>query len=83
MVKLFLTLESTPYDIIWNAPTISCSSRFGINVDPKPYGVRENENNGLIGNDITLLYTDLTGLYPHCTSNSTAVNGGIPQVNMI
>ena len=75
-----VTLESTPYDIIWNAPTIDCKSRFGVSVDPKPYGIRENVQNGLIGNVITLLYVDNTGLYPYYTSNGTAVNGGLPQV---
>ena len=75
-----VALESRAYDIIWNAPTIDCKSRFGVNVDPKPYGIRENDQNGLIGNVITLLYVDNTGLYPYYTSNGTAVNGGLPQV---
>ena len=75
-----MTLEFRPYDIIWNAPTIDCKSRFGVNVDPTPYGIRENDQNGLIGNVITLLYVDNTGLYPYYTSNGTAVNGGLPQV---
>ena len=74
------TLEFRPYDIIWNAPTIDCKSRFGVNVDPTPYGIRENDRNGLIGNVISLLYVDNTGLYPYYTSNGTAVNGGLPQV---
>ena len=75
-----VTLEFRPYDIIWNAPTTDCKSRFGVNVDPTPFGIRENDQNGLIGNVITLLYVDNTGLYPYYTSNGTAVNGGLPQV---
>ena len=83
IVTQSVTLETTPYDITWNAPTVSCKSRFGISVDPKPYSIRENDNNGLIGKVITLLYTGETGLYPYYTPNGTVVNGGIPQVNCL
>ncbi len=67
-----------PYRIVWNAPTIDSCTRFGVNVDPQPYGILENKRSGLVGSEITLFYSP--GLFPYFDSDGRAVNGGLPQV---
>ncbi len=82
---VFSTLEDTDapraYDMMWNAPTVRCAPRHSVTVDPTPYGIRQNRNNGIIGRDITLLYIEHTGLYPYFTPHGRAVHGGLPQAS--
>ena len=73
-------LDNTkPYLVVWNAPTIESCTRFGVDVDPQPYGIIENDKNGLAGSEITLFYAP--GLFPYFDSDGTPINGGLPQVN--
>lgn len=69
--------QATKYDMIWNARSQQCRSRFGINVNVSLYGVRENSQNGWQGSVITI---SQFGLFPYILSNGTYVNGGLPQV---
>lgn len=63
---------STAFEIVWNAPSQSCSHQRGSNITIGQYGVTVNPHQAFIGSEIALLYT--IGDWPRlsATKNATA-----------
>lgn len=72
-------LSQVPFLTVWNAPTASCLTRFGVDLDLGTFSIVQNENQTFLGDNITIFYAEKLGLYPHYTSRGEAVNGGVPQ----
>ncbi|KAK5934128.1 hypothetical protein CgunFtcFv8_014548 [Champsocephalus gunnari] len=88
-VLLFLNLISLvsglqfateePFLTVWNAPTASCLSQYGIDLDLGTFSIVQNQNQTFIGGNITIFYAEKLGLYPRYNGNAEAINGGVPQ----
>ncbi|KAG5274264.1 hypothetical protein AALO_G00134170 [Alosa alosa] len=72
-------LDKLPFLTVWNAPTASCSSRYGVDLDLSVFDIVANHDQIFMGDNITIFYESHLGLYPHFTSQGEAVYGGVPQ----
>uniref|UniRef100_A0A3Q2PWB8 Hyaluronidase n=1 Tax=Fundulus heteroclitus TaxID=8078 RepID=A0A3Q2PWB8_FUNHE len=68
-----------PFLTVWNAPTESCFSRYGVDLDLGMFSIVQNQNQSFFGENVTIFYADKLGLYPRYSAQGVAVNGGIPQ----
>ncbi|XP_075967077.1 hyaluronidase-1 [Anarhichas minor] len=68
-----------PFLTVWNAPTASCLSQYGVDLDLGMFSIVQNKNQTFMGENITIFYSEKLGLYPRYTSQAVAVNGGVPQ----
>ncbi|KAM6946954.1 hyaluronidase-1 isoform 1-T2 [Lycodopsis pacificus] len=68
-----------PFLTVWNAPTASCLSQYGVDLDLGTFSIVQNKNQTFMGENITIFYSEKLGLYPSYTSQGVAVNGGVPQ----
>ncbi|XP_074527438.1 hyaluronidase-1 [Halichoeres trimaculatus] len=73
------SLPQLPFLTVWNAPTASCLSQYGVDLDLGTFSIIGNKNQTFMGDNITIFYAEKLGLYPRYTSQSEAVNGGVPQ----
>lgn len=73
------SFSQMPFLTVWNAPTASCLSQYGVDLDLGTFSIVQNQNQTFIGENITIFYSEKLGLYPHYTSQAEAVNGGVPQ----
>ncbi|XP_068170818.1 hyaluronidase-like [Antennarius striatus] len=71
--------SQVPFLTVWNAPTSRCLSQFGVDIDLSTFSIVQNQNQTFIGGNITIFYNGYLGLYPKYTSQSEAINGGVPQ----
>ncbi|XP_028302922.1 hyaluronidase-1 [Gouania willdenowi] len=74
-----LPLSQFPFLTVWNAPTASCLSRYGVDLDLGTFSIIQNQNQSLTGENITIFYSEKLGLYPMYSGRGVAVNGGVPQ----
>lgn len=74
------TVKPRTYSVYWNTPSETCSSNYGVDVDVRHFGVKENQRNGWVGDEITIFYAKDLGLYPYITPTGQPINGGIPQL---
>ncbi|XP_062852766.1 hyaluronidase-1 [Trichomycterus rosablanca] len=74
-----LSLSQLPFFTVWNAPTQSCGSLYGVDLDLSIFDIIHNQNQTFTGNNITIFYSDKLGLYPYYTKLNESVNGGVPQ----
>ncbi|XP_068450622.1 hyaluronidase-1 [Clinocottus analis] len=72
-------LSQVPFLTVWNAPTASCLSQYGVDLDLGMFSIVQNKNQTFIGENITIFYSEKLGLYPWYTSQAVAINGGVPQ----
>ncbi|XP_034548285.1 hyaluronidase-1 [Notolabrus celidotus] len=72
-------LSQMPFLTVWNAPTASCLSQYGVDLDLGTFSIVQNKNQTFMGENITIFYAEKLGLYPRYTGQSEAVNGGVPQ----
>lgn len=72
-------LPKLPFITVWNAPTASCLSQYGVDLDLGTFSIIRNKNQTFMGDNITIFYAEKLGLYPRYTSQSQAINGGVPQ----
>ncbi|XP_053171264.1 hyaluronidase-1-like [Scomber japonicus] len=68
-----------PFLTVWNAPTASCLSKYGVDLDLGTFSIVQNQNQTFMGENITIFYADKLGRYPRYSSQGVAVNGGVPQ----
>lgn len=68
-----------PFVTIWNAPTASCLTQHGVDLDLSMFSIVHNQNQSFMGEDITIFYAEKLGLYPRYSGQKVAVNGGVPQ----
>ncbi|XP_034389489.1 hyaluronidase-1 isoform X2 [Cyclopterus lumpus] len=71
--------QQVPFVTVWNAPTASCLSQYGVDLDLGTFSIAQNENQTFMGENITIFYSDKLGLYPRYTGQAVAINGGVPQ----
>lgn len=72
-------LSQLPFLTVWNAPTASCLSQYGVDLDLGTFSIVQNQNQTFMGENITIFYSEKLGLYPRYSSHGEAVNGGVPQ----
>ncbi|CAN9512003.1 unnamed protein product [Ophioblennius macclurei] len=75
----FSSFSQVPFLSVWNAPTASCLSRYDVDLDLGTFSIVHNQNQTFMGDNITIFYSSLLGLYPSYTGQGQAVNGGVPQ----
>lgn len=68
-----------PFLTVWNAPTASCLSQYGVDLDLGLFNIVQNQNQTFIGGNITIFYAEKLGLYPRYSNQEVAINGGVPQ----
>lgn len=68
-----------PFSTVWNAPTTNCLSQYGVDLDLSIFNILYNQNQTLMGENITIFYAEKLGLYPRYSGQGKAVNGGVPQ----
>uniref|UniRef100_H2UB23 Hyaluronidase n=2 Tax=Takifugu rubripes TaxID=31033 RepID=H2UB23_TAKRU len=68
-----------PFVTIWNAPTASCLTQHGVDLDLSMFSIVHNQHQSFMGEDITIFYAEKLGLYPRYSGQKVAVNGGVPQ----
>lgn len=68
-----------PFLTVWNAPTATCLSEYGVNLDLGTFSIVQNQNQTFIGENITIFYAEKLGLYPRYSNQGEAINGGVPQ----
>ncbi|XP_023143201.2 hyaluronidase-1 [Amphiprion ocellaris] len=73
------SFSQVPFLSVWNAPTASCLSQYGVNLDLGTFSIVQNQNQTFMGENITIFYAEKLGLYPRYSSQGQAVNGGVPQ----
>lgn len=71
--------SQVPFLTVWNAPTASCLSQYGVDLDLGTFSIIQNQNQTFMGENITIFYAEKLGLYPRYSSQTEAVNGGVPQ----
>ncbi|KAK3574982.1 hypothetical protein QTP86_019690 [Hemibagrus guttatus] len=74
-----MLLSEFPFFTVWNAPTEKCVSQYGVDLDLSTFDIIHNKNQSFIGSNITILYSDKLGFYPHYTDKNESVYGGVPQ----
>lgn len=73
------SFSQVPFLTVWNSPTASCLSQYGVDLDLGTFSIINNQNQSFIGGNITIFYSEKLGLYPWYTSQGEAINGGVPQ----
>ena len=73
------SFSQVPFLSVWNAPTASCLSQYGVDLDLGTFSIVQNQNQTFMGDNITIFYADKLGLYPRYSSQAVAINGGVPQ----
>ncbi|XP_077385491.1 hyaluronidase-1 isoform X1 [Festucalex cinctus] len=73
-----LSFSQLPFASVWNAPSATCLSQYGVDLDLGTFNIAQNQNQTFMGDNITIFYTDKLGAYPYY-SQGKAVNGGVPQ----
>lgn len=73
------SFAQVPFLTVWNAPTASCLSQFGVDLDLGTFNIVQNRNQSFMGENITIFYAEKLGLYPRYTSQRVALHGGVPQ----
>ncbi|KAM9410514.1 hyaluronidase-1 [Pholidichthys leucotaenia] len=73
------SFTQAPFLTVWNAPTATCLSRYGVNLDLGMFSIVKNQNETFMGGNITIFYADELGLYPRYSGQGEAINGGLPQ----
>ncbi|XP_072308593.1 hyaluronidase-1 [Eucyclogobius newberryi] len=68
-----------PFLTVWNAPTASCLSQYGIDLDLGMFNIVQNQNQTFMGDNVTIFYADKLGLYPRYGNQEAPINGGVPQ----
>lgn len=68
-----------PFLTVWNAPTASCLSQYGVDLDLGMFSIVHNQNETFMGGNITIFYAEKLGLYPRYSADFEAINGGVPQ----
>lgn len=68
-----------PFLTVWNAPTSSCLTQHGVDLDLGIFSIVQNQNQSFMGENITIFYAEKLGLYPRYSGQTVAVNGGMPQ----
>lgn len=68
-----------PFLTVWNAPTASCLSQYGVDLNLGIFNIVQNQNQTFMGENITIFYAEKLGLYPRYSGQGVAVNGGVPQ----
>lgn len=71
--------SQVPFLTVWNAPTASCLSQYGVDLDLGTFSIVQNQNQTFMGDNITIFYAEKLGLYPRYSNQGQAVNGGVPQ----
>ncbi|XP_067908122.1 hyaluronidase-like [Heterodontus francisci] len=71
--------SNQPFITVWNAPTATCQSLFGVELNLGMFDIIANQNESFIGQNVTIFYSDKLGSYPYYTENGVSVNGGVPQ----
>ncbi|XP_055974463.1 hyaluronidase PH-20-like [Sorex fumeus] len=75
-----LIIPNTTYILAWNVPTEKCPKEFNVTINLSIYSFVGDHTKSNTGQNVTLLYVDRLGLYPHINMNTNKdVNGGIPQ----
>nr|XP_019956992.1 PREDICTED: hyaluronidase-1-like isoform X1 [Paralichthys olivaceus] len=73
------SFSQVPFLTVWNAPTLSCLSQYGVDLDLGTFDIVHNQNQTFMGENITIFYAEKLGLYPRYSSQGEALNGGVPQ----
>ncbi|XP_028261753.1 hyaluronidase-1 [Parambassis ranga] len=73
------SFSEVPFLSMWNAPTASCLSQYGVDLDLGAFSIVQNQNQTFIGENITIFYAEKLGLYPRYSGRGEPVNGGVPQ----
>ncbi|KAF3689982.1 Hyaluronidase-1 [Channa argus] len=73
------SFAQVPFLTVWNAPTASCLSKYGVDLDLGIFNIVQNQNQTFMGENITIFYAEKLGLYPRYSSQGLAINGGVPQ----
>uniref|UniRef100_A0A8B9HJ49 Hyaluronidase n=1 Tax=Astyanax mexicanus TaxID=7994 RepID=A0A8B9HJ49_ASTMX len=73
------SLPHLPFFTVWNAPTETCATRYGVELDLSVFDIVHNKNQTFIGKNIAIFYSDKFGLYPHYDHQKISVYGGVPQ----
>lgn len=68
-----------PFLTVWNAPTESCLTHYGVDLDLGMFNIVQNQNQTFMGENVTIFYDDKLGLYPRYSAQGDAINGGLPQ----
>lgn len=71
--------SQVPFLPVWNAPTASCLSQYGVDLDLGMFSIVQNQNQTFTGDNITIFYAEKLGLYPRYSGQAEAINGGVPQ----
>ncbi|XP_070698581.1 hyaluronidase-1 [Pempheris klunzingeri] len=71
--------SQVPFLTVWNAPTASCLSQYGVDLDLGTFSIVQNQNQTFMGENITIFYSEKLGLYPRYSGQAQAINGGVPQ----
>ncbi|XP_011473092.1 hyaluronidase-1 isoform X1 [Oryzias latipes] len=69
----------SPFLTVWNAPTASCLSQYGVDLDLGMFSIVLNQNQTFMGGNITIFYAEKLGLYPRYSVQGDPINGGLPQ----
>ncbi|KAK2861983.1 hypothetical protein Q5P01_001516 [Channa striata] len=73
------SFAQVPFLTVWNAPTASCLSHYGVDLDLGMFNIVQNQNQTFMGDNITIFYAEKLGLYPRYSIQGVAINGGVPQ----
>lgn len=71
--------SQVPFLAVWNAPTATCLSKYGVDFNLETFNIAQNQNQTFMGENITIFYADKLGLYPRYSTLGVPVNGGVPQ----
>ena len=74
--------ETKPFVTIWNAPSLKCEKRFGINLNLSYFDIVANSGDYFEGDEVVIFYKTKLGLYPWIQEDGMFVNGGLPQVSV-
>lgn len=73
------TFSQSPFLPVWNAPTASCYSKHGVDLNLGTFSIVHNHNETFMGENITIFYQAKLGLYPSYSGQAGPINGGVPQ----
>lgn len=74
------SFETKPFVSIWNAPSLKCETKFGVNLNLSYFDIVANSGDHFEGNEVVIFYKNELGRYPWIREDGTFVNGGLPQV---
>lgn len=73
------SFSQLPFFTVWNAPTTNCLSKHNVSLALGTFSIAYNQNETLIGGNITIFYEGQLGLYPSYAGQRRPINGGVPQ----